>query len=328
MSVTAISVLRGRLEDRREKLRSLAPRQPQNESLVRLLAEVDAALERMDTGSFGICESCNETIEADRLLADPLITYCLDHLTEPQKRDLERDLELAARIQQSLLPPVSFQLSGWRLRRHFEPLGPVSGDYCDVIAPSPESADFLFVLGDVSGKGVAASMYMAQLHATFRTLASLGLPLSGMMSLANRVFCEGALAGQYATLVCGSASRDGSVELASAGHHPVFWMSSGRVVPLDSTALPLGMFGEGEFQTRTARLAPGDSLFLFTDGLPESFGPSGAEFGLDRLVDCLSPLAGRPPADLISSVLAQVHKFRGGSPRYDDLSILALQRNP
>lgn len=316
--------LRAQLENRREKLRLLPP--SQNAAYVRLLREVDAALARMQAGSYGICDVCHDSVEADRLLADPLMTVCLDHLSDSQKRDLERDLDLAARIQMALLPPPSLEFPGWRLRRHYQPLGPVSGDYCDVISSSPDSGEFLFVLGDVAGKGVAASMLMTQLHAMFRTLATLGLPLPAMMGRANSVFCESTMAGQYATLVSGRASSSGDVELSSAGHPPVLHVAGGSVVPLMSSSLPLGMFCDGDYPTRQVHLAPGESLFLFTDGLSESFTSSGAEFGLERLALSVAAHAPKGPEHLIAGCLGDVTAFRDTAPLSDDLSILVIHR--
>ena len=143
-------------------------------SLSNLLSEVDAALARMDKGSYGLCETCHDTGEADRLLANPLERFCLDHLTNEERRGLESDLLLAARIQQTLLPSPNFAPSGWDVRYHYAPAQVVSGDYCDVFE---SKAGLVFLLGDVSGKGIAASMLMSHLHATFRSLADAELPL-------------------------------------------------------------------------------------------------------------------------------------------------------
>jgi len=183
-------------------------------SLSDLLSEVDAALGRIDEGSYGICETCHESVEKERLLNDPLVRFCLDHLTRKEQLALQSDLELAARIQQGLLPPPELSAAGWHVRYHYEPAGPVSGDYCDVLE---SDGGLLFLFGDVSGKGVAASMLMSHLHATFRSLARANLPLQRMVEAANRIFSESTLAGQFATLVVGRATEDGSVEFVSAG---------------------------------------------------------------------------------------------------------------
>src|SRR5262245_35766196 len=110
---TSFPIVRDQLVERRRALQDAADTVPGQADAVRLAAEVDAALERMDEGTFGICETCHESIEADRLLADPLIRFCIDHLTEPEQRALEQDLELASRIQRELLPKADVRVDGW-----------------------------------------------------------------------------------------------------------------------------------------------------------------------------------------------------------------------
>lgn len=142
----------------------------------------------------------------------------------------------------------------------------MSGDYCDLI---PSDGQLFFALGDVSGKGVAASMRMTQLHALFRSLTGLALPLGQMVTQANRIFCESSLAGQYATLVCGQAKPTGEVEIHNAGHLPAIVVGHGGVLRIESTGLPLGMFQEVDFSATRVHLDAGDTLFLYTDGLSE-----------------------------------------------------------
>ena len=117
-------VLRSQLTDRRQRLESAVESFPGHSYLTSLLSEVDSALSRMDDGSYGLCEACREPIEDDRLMADPLVRLCLDHLTEFQQRALQQDLELTARIQSALLPRSGLVQGGWRSAFHYEPAGP------------------------------------------------------------------------------------------------------------------------------------------------------------------------------------------------------------
>src|SRR5438105_2951825 len=119
------------LLERRHRLTHAVEESGHTGYLNRLLQEVDAALARMDDGSYGICEYCHESIEGDRLIADPLVRFCLDHLTKGQKSALEQDLQLAASIQRGLLPKPDLACGGWRISYHYQPAGLVSGDYCD-----------------------------------------------------------------------------------------------------------------------------------------------------------------------------------------------------
>jgi len=317
------SYLRTELEQRRERLHEALHSPAADASLSQLLAAVDTALSRIDQGTFGICEECHESIEAERLLADPLVRFCLDHLTSTEQRALESDLSLAARIQRALLPKPGLAPAGWDVHYHYQPAGVVSGDYCDLFETD---GGLLFTLGDVSGKGVAASMLMSHLHATFRSLAEGGLPLDRMVEDANRIFCESTLAGQFATLVVGRAVHDGSVEFVSAGHLPLLHIHGNGATPIDSTGVPLGMFCNTRFPVHRLTLAHGDSLLLYTDGLTEARNRAGAEYGLHRIRTLAARHTGVEPVGLISGCLEDLLSFGEGVKQSDDLTLLAVQR--
>ncbi len=317
--------LQSQLEERKRRLEGALVGNRENASLSQLLEEVDSALDRMERGAYGICEECHDAIEKDRLLADPLVRFCLDHLTAPERRRLEEDLELAARVQQGLLPPRSLKAHGWQVHYHYEPLGVVSGDYCDLITSENSAEGLLFLLGDVSGKGVAASLLMTHLHAMFRSLATVGLPLAEMMGRANRLLCESTTAGQFATLVCGRATRSGEVEISSAGHCPVLALRDGEITRFESTGMPLGMFCEGEYPAHRAKLEAGDSLFLFTDGASEARDASGSEYGVDRLAKLVGRQRTLAPEALSAACLKELRDFSSGAPKTDDLSLLVLR---
>src|SRR5271166_3058878 len=154
MPVISGEYARKQLLERRGKLERAAV-QP-NPNINRLLEEVDAALERVSCGAHGVCEYCHESIELERLVDDPCVRFCLDHLSKGEKDALEKDLELAGEIQRGLLPSRELESHGWRISYHYEPAGVVSGDYCDIVQEGGRGV--YFMLGDVSGKGVAASM--------------------------------------------------------------------------------------------------------------------------------------------------------------------------
>jgi len=316
--------LRTQLVTRQQKLQSAVASFPGRSDLASLLHEVDAALSRMDLGSFGLCEVCHEPIERERLAADPLVRFCLDHLTGPQQRALEQDLDLAARIQSALLPKAGLAHGGWRTAFHFQPAGPVSGDYCDFIPT--EDGSLFFILGDVSGKGVAASMLMSHLQAMFRTLAGIGLPLVQMLERASRLFCESTLSNHYATLVCGRAQKNGRVELCNAGHLAPLLGHSGAVCSIGATGLPLGMFCSEQFSVETAQMKKGDCLLLFTDGLSESQNQAGMEFGVQPLIDIVRNHPSLQAEGLVRRCVEKASDFRSGLPPKDDLTVMVLER--
>jgi sigma-B regulation protein RsbU (phosphoserine phosphatase) len=325
MAINTMLPLRETLLDRRRKLDVATAMQGGAPNLDRLIGEVDAALARMENGSYGLCDTCHDPIETDRLLADPLLRFCLDHLTPHQQRALEQDLELAARIQRELLPQLPFRVHRWEAAYKYEPAGPVSGDYCDLI--SSANGDVHFIVGDVSGKGVAAAMLMAHLHAMFRTLISLDLPLADIMERASRLFCESTLPTHYATLVCGRARASGEVEVCNAGHVPPVVVKDDEVQIIAAGGLPLGMFCEERFSTSRLRLSNDDVIVLCSDGVTETENAGGIDYGHQRVIDQVRGARDPHPDVVVGRCLDDLHGFRGGGPQRDDITLMLLRRS-
>jgi len=321
--------LREQLERRRDELKH-ALATPASEfapaAFFQLLHEVDSALERMEQGTYGICEVCHDTIEKDRLIADPLVRLCLDHLSTEEQRALEGDLELASRIQRGLLPQNDAKFGEWRIHYQYRPAGLVSGDYCDLIVPSSEKGKLIFLLGDVAGKGVAASLLMTHLHAMFRSLSAVEVELDKLLDMGNRIFCESTIAGQYATLVCGRAGQSGELEIASAGHLPALLVNGNGVEQHSSTGLPLGMFCNARYQVTRLRLDPGDSLLLYTDGISESRNAMGTEYGVERLSMIAGEQHDSAPHELLRQCLKDLRDFSSGARQADDQTMMVIHR--
>lgn len=320
-SAVEMGFLQRQLEERKRRLDTAIQLEGTSANLEALLNEVDSALDRFAAGTYGQCETCHLAVERDRLLADPLIRYCLDHLTKQQRAALQRDLDLASELQRGLLPPADLKVHGWDTSYHYAPIGPVSGDYCDLY---PHNGLLFFMLGDVSGKGVAASMRMTQLHALFRSLIGMGLPLKEIVVHINRFLCDSGLAGQYATLVCGCAGPGGEVEVFNAGHLPVIAIQRGAVRLLESDAFPLGLFREATFSAATVQLVCGDLLFLFTDGLSEADG-DGGEYGVERLTKLVEKQTSCCAGAVIAACLDDLRGFAGANPGMDDVTLLAIR---
>ena len=322
--------IREQLEKRRNELQTVissSSRAVPADAFVELLSEVDSALQRMDDGTYGICEACHDSVEKDRLLADPLVKLCLDHLTSEEQRALERDLELAAQVQRGLLPRTDVGFKDWRVHYKYNPAGLVSGDYCDLILPASDDGELVFLLGDVTGKGVAASLLMTHLHAMFRSLASVTLCLDKLLEMANSVFCQSTIAGQYATLVCGRAGRHGEIEIGSAGHLAGLLVSKDGVKQVCSTGVPLGMFGTSRYTIDRLQMEPGDSLVLYTDGISEASNASGMEYGISRLSNVAAERHGWVPQELAAACMKDVQSFSAGRKQADDQTLMVVHRN-
>jgi len=315
------SRLHGELIERRTRLEAAAERSDADQ-LAELLDAVDEALHRMEHGDFGICEVCDELIESELLIDDPLTRICLECLSADQRRALEHDLNLASKIQRRLLPQQEFDAPGWEGYYHYEPHGAVSGDFCDVIRDGDET---LILFGDISGKGVSAALLMSHLSAIFRGLSGSGLPLVEIMERANRLFGAAIPVGSFATMVAARLLNDGGVELSNAGHVPPI-VQNGRVEQLPPDGVPLGLFCQSAYTSQRLRLAERDRLVLVTDGIIESTNGRDAEYGLDTLSRIVELHPNEEPRDLAERLVADAARFRNSRPADDDITLMVVRR--
>lgn len=320
------NIFRSQLVQRRHRLETAMQTMPGAQDIERLLQDVDTALERIEHGTYGLCDTCHDPIEPERLMADPLMRYCLDHLNESQRRALQQDLELAVQIQSALLPSRNLKTAGWEAYFHYRPAGPVSGDYCDLIPVKNDGGGLLFLAGDVSGKGVAASLLMSNLHAIFRSLYSPGMSLVDLVKRANHVFCENTLSSFYATLLCGLAHPSGEIEICNAGHLAPVIVKRGEVTTLGATGMPLGLFCDAEFGVCRTQLKQGESIVVYTDGLTEACNRDEDEYGRERLLQLLAECNELSPQHVADRCVQEVMKFVAGESLADDVTVMVLQR--
>lgn len=316
--------VRERLQAKRETLATAAAA-GREEALVDLLRRVDEALAHLEIGDWGLCAVCHEAMNPRRLASDPLVTVCLECLSEEERGALERDLESAARVQRALLPPRELAHDGWEVAWLWEPRGAVSGDHVDLLAPRSEGEPVHLLLGDVVGKGVAASLLQSHLHALFRALVTPETPLGELLVRANRLFCEATAGASYATFLGARLRPDGVVELANAGHPRPLVADRRGVRPVEGSGLPLGLFCEAEYGSREVTLAPGNVLLLYTDGWTEA-AQGEEEFGIGRAAAALRQAAGQPLPELLAACRDEVDRFLDGARRGDDLTLLAVRR--
>jgi sigma-B regulation protein RsbU (phosphoserine phosphatase) len=316
--------LRTELIDWRQRLEATAKNSTDGLQLSGLLREVQTAIEALTRPeSYGVCQVCHDLIGQATMTADPLARTCLSCFTPDQLKELEQDLDRAWSIQGELLPKQNLKLNGWEVSFRYEPAGPVSGDYCDLV--STASGDLYFLIGDVSGKGVAASLLMSRLHAIFRSLLSAGLPVSELVERANSLFAETTMRPYYATLVCGKAAPDGEVEICNAGHCPPLLLRKGEATAIAATGLPLGMFSEGQYSSTKVKLEKGDRLVLYTDGLSEARDHSDTEYGDVRLQSVLCGSHELCAADVVTRLIENARNFAAGVPIIDDLTVMAIE---
>jgi phosphoserine phosphatase RsbU/P len=238
---------------------------------------------------------------------------------------LKSDLNLAMAIQRRMLPRNTKQLTTLKYAGSSTAAQAIGGDYYDFLDLGPDSLGFL--LADVSGKGIAAALLMANLQAFIRCECARGFwDLSAMLELVNAHFLESTLPEHYATLFFGQYDDwTRRLSYVNCGHQPpILVRADGSVERLETTALPLGMVKDWAGEEKTVDLHPGDSLFLFSDGLIESGLENGLEFSEEGLV---SVAAANPSQDIELTVarIAQASWAHAPNGPADDMTIVGMR---
>ncbi len=279
---------------------------------------LDAPVSRARTGRRPVC-----------LTEDPRSHLTTNHRTLEQSQ-LQEELALAARIQAKLFPSVLPDVAGCELAAHNRPALQCGGDYYDVLptAEEDERGPHLLCVADVSGKGLGASLLMSNLQATLR--ASLGYHpgLVDLVVRTNELLLASTPPDRYITAILANFEpATGACTFVNAGHNGgVLIRADGKHDTLKTTGPPLGLLRELPFSCERVELHPGDVLYLYSDGVPETFNPQDEEFGDERLLSCLNRCRHLHPQRIISRVFEEIDAFAGPAPQHDDITMLVLKR--
>ena len=252
------------------------------------------------------------------------------------RQRMDSELMVASRLQMSMLPPPTFsdaRLLGCQLATALQAARTVGGDLYDYFFL--DELNFLFVLGDVSDKGVPAALFMVRVRTLIRTLGPTARCPASLLLAINQSLCADNPACMFVTLVCGILRMDtGEVRLARGGHeHPILVGPENQVRAVEFEGGPaLGLCADGEFENHRLVLAPGQALVLYTDGIPEACNRQGQCFGEERLTDCLGEMWAMPPLAIVNKVLEVLGNFVIECEPFDDITILVIkthqQRSP
>lgn len=247
---------------------------------------------------------------------------------------VQEDLEMAAAVQKSQLPnngllPKSIT-SAWC----YQPAMGISGDYLDLFQVGDER--LFFYLLDVSGHGVAAALRSSAISQLLRPISGImeGLEEHGpaqVMGQLNKHLCEANPDFDYfATLIIGDLdARNGLLRITSAGHPPPLLLRPGlRSKEIDAGGLPIGIDSKACYNHAEVWLRPGDSLMLYSDGLPDCENPQGSHYGLEPIRNRVEGNIDFDPAGLLAQIESDIGEWRNGLPLNDDLSMLLLKFAP
>ena len=244
---------------------------------------------------------------------------------------INRELDTAQKIQQSLLPrafPPFPDRKDFDIHAQMTCARAVGGDFFDFFLIDEDHLGV--VVGDVSGKGTPAALYMAMTHTHFKTVALQGKPPEECMAEVNRILRSDNASSMFATCFYGILNtRTGELRYSNAGHNLPYRMSArGEISSLDvQGGTPLGLFPWEKYEGGSAQLDPGDGLFLYTDGVPEANNAQEEEFTNERVVDALRCATPLPSREIIDCMSGQLLAFTAGAPQSDDITMVCVRRN-
>jgi len=243
-----------------------------------------------------------------------------------EKRRFEEDLGRARRIQETLLPKSCPSGEHFLISALNRPSRLVGGDYHDFV--TTREGLLGIAIGDVSGKSLPAALLMAVLQASFNAQVQNDLAVWETVARVNAHMARFTAPDQFATFFYGELGlRTGSFTYCNAGHNPpLIIRAGGKIEELSEGGLILGVMGDAAYQEGTVSLAPGDMLFLYTDGITEAKNSLDEEFGVERLTRLLLDTRRLPPDDLLDIIFEEANRFSaGGLLQQDDTTLLVLK---
>lgn len=259
-----------------------------------------------------------------------LYTKTTKLVTEQER--IKSELSIATKIQADCLENdfTAFnRLTAVNLTAHMKPAKEVGGDFYDVFMIDQDHLCFL--IADVSGKGVPAALFMTMAKTHIKNFATVGLPLAEVAVRANNQLCYKNESGMFVTaFICVLDVRSGEVQFVNAGHNcPFVQKQDGAFEMFRAKAnLVFGLMEDVQYREQTLTLNPGDSIYLYTDGVTEALNPEQELFGDGRLYEILNrhrAQAGEPET-FVQAIYREVQAFADGEPQADDITMLYVTR--
>jgi serine phosphatase RsbU (regulator of sigma subunit) len=247
------------------------------------------------------------------------------HHERARHRFMERELNVACHIQESLLPQRAPEVPGLDIATRHESSFVVGGDYYDFIALGTDT--LIFVVGDVEGKGVASALVMSNVQATLNALVMHVHSLEGILFTLNESILRNTLGTKFMTLFVGliDLPRRG-LHYINAGHcPPVVISGAGGAVPLTEGGMSIGMFPKVRYKRGVHQLSPGDVILAYTDGITEARSLHGQHYESERMVATATSLRSCSAQEIVDGVFEDCGSFAQGSPHGDDKVVMAIR---
>lgn len=284
---------------------------------------IDLAVEAMNIGAANFIQKPWDNARLIELVRDQIEKGRLRRRSEHRRSEEKWEMEEAGQVQRAFLPPSLPKIEACEMAVRWQPKGRLGGDYYDVFLL--DEWHLGFCVADASGKGVPAALLMSNLQAGLRSLANSSIGPSETVTRLNQLSCANRLTNKFFTLFYGilDLSRF-EMTYSNAGHlPPIVRRCNGGLSLLKGTGGLVGCFPEWTYQQESIHLAPGDRIWLYTDGLSEARSDSGVEFGPTRMENLIDEIHASPLTDAQNSVWNAVLEFCGGTLE-DDATLLTF----
>jgi serine phosphatase RsbU (regulator of sigma subunit) len=243
---------------------------------------------------------------------------------EQEKKQIEQELGMARQVQIALSPTAFKQPAHFEVAAHNIPSRFVGGDFYDLLPL--ENNRYAFALGDVSGKGMAAALLAAMAQGALQAQFAANLPLTDVIGSLNKVLVQRSASNRFLTLFCAVLDPDGHFTYINAGHNPpILVRTTGETELLSTRSVLLGAFDFVEYKSKQTRLATGDVIVIFTDGVTEAVNTANEMFGDDRLEQLVKAAASLSAEEIKQRILNEVLVFTRGLPQSDDITLIVLK---
>jgi phosphoserine phosphatase RsbU/P len=243
---------------------------------------------------------------------------------EQEKKQIEQELGVARQVQVALSPTAYKVPDYFEVAAHNIPSRYVGGDFYDFISLRDERS--AFALGDVSGKGVAAALLAAMAQGALQAQFTSNLPLAEVVTSLNKVLVQRSASNRFITLFCATLDPDGHFTYINAGHNPpVLVRANGETETLTTKSVLLGAFDFVEYKPRQTRLAPGDVVVMYTDGVTEAVNADNEMFGDERLEKLVREGVHLGAEEIKQWIMDEVLNFTAGLPQGDDITMIVLK---
>lgn len=243
------------------------------------------------------------------------------------KGRMERELQVASRVQSSLIPDTAPEMPDWEISAHWVPARVVSGDFYDFI--QTEDGQLGLVIADVVDKGIGAALFMAFSRSVLRaTLSRISSPKEGVAE-ANRLICKDSAYGMFLTLVYVQINPEtNELEYVNAGHNPPLFYSAGegQFSQLGRTGMLVGVEEDADYEQADLNLKKGDFIVFYTDGVIDALNQKWEDFGMERFQAAIPKKKNASAEDIKANIIRAIEDFTGTTPQYDDITLLVIRR--